>query len=59
LLHHYEYFRRKWGFDMLNPDMQTLADRWGDTELCWQLNSDMREAGERIVAAWERRTIAA
>jgi GT2 family glycosyltransferase len=59
LLHHYAYFRQKWGFDMLNPDMQALADRWGDTELCWQLNREMRETGERIVDAWERRTIAA
>ena len=53
LTHHYAYWREKWGFDMLNPDMEALAERWGDTEICWRTNPGMLDAGERIVAAFE------
>ena len=53
LTHHYAYWREKWGFDMLNPDMAAMRERWGETEICWRTNPEMREAGERIVAAFE------
>jgi GT2 family glycosyltransferase len=53
LHHHYAYWRRKWGFDLLNPDMEAITERFGDTEVCWRLNAAMREAGERIVAGWD------
>ena len=59
LAHHYAYWRRKWGFDILNPDMQAVLDRWGDTEICWRHNPEMLEAGRRIVAAYESRAQAA
>jgi hypothetical protein len=55
LVHHYDYWRRKWGFDMLNPDMQAVRARWGGTEICWRSDPEMRAAGERMVAAFERR----
>jgi glycosyltransferase involved in cell wall biosynthesis len=51
LEHHYAYWREKWGFDMLNPDMEAVLRRWGGTEVCWRYDPDMREAGERI-ASW-------
>lgn len=51
LQHHYAYWREKWGFDLLNPDMDQLRARWGATELCWRLNPEMREAGQAIIAA--------
>jgi GT2 family glycosyltransferase len=55
LLHrHYESWREKWGFDPLNPDMDALRARYGDTEVCWRYDDEMRAAGEEIVAAWER-----
>jgi GT2 family glycosyltransferase len=53
LAHHYAYWQQKWGFDILNPDMETVHELWGETELCWRSNAEMREAGERIVAAYE------
>jgi GT2 family glycosyltransferase len=53
LAHHYAYWREKWGFDMLNPDMEAVRKRWGETEICWRSNPDMRAAGEQIVAAYE------
>jgi glycosyltransferase involved in cell wall biosynthesis len=52
LEHHYRYWREKWGFDLLNPDMEAVKRRWGNTELCWRLNPAMREAGERIIAGY-------
>jgi GT2 family glycosyltransferase len=51
LQHHYAYWRRKWGFDLLNPDMEQLRARWGETELCWRLSPEMRAAGQAILAA--------
>ena len=53
LLHHYDYWRRKWGFDILNPDMDAVHERWGGTEVCWRYDEEMRRQGERIVAAHE------
>lgn len=53
LAHHYAYWRDKWGFDMLNPDMRGVVERWGETEICWQTNPEMVEAGERIVEAFQ------
>jgi GT2 family glycosyltransferase len=58
LEHHYAYWRRKWGFDMLNPDIEAVRERWGETEVCWRSNPEMRAAGERIVAAYEQRATA-
>ena len=48
LRHHYGYWREKWGFDPLNPDMDAVLDRYGETEVCWRYNEEMRSAGERI-----------
>jgi O-antigen biosynthesis protein len=58
LAHHYAYWRRKWGFDILNPDMEAVRRRWGDTEICWRSNPDMRQAGERIAAAYHEPAVA-
>ena len=54
LLHHYAYWRQKWGYDMLNPDLDEVQRRWGNTEVCWQFNPEMRAAGEQIVARLEQ-----
>jgi hypothetical protein len=53
LKHHYAYWQQKWGFDMLNPDMEEVLERWGGTEVCWRYDRELREAGERIVAAYQ------
>jgi GT2 family glycosyltransferase len=54
LLHHYAYWQQKWGYDMLNPEMDEVQRRWGATEICWQSNPEMRKAGEQIVAKLEQ-----
>jgi GT2 family glycosyltransferase len=53
LMHHYGYWQQKWGFDLLNPDMQAVHASWGNTEICWRSNPEMRRAGERILAGFE------
>jgi glycosyltransferase involved in cell wall biosynthesis len=55
LQRHYESFRRKWGFDPLNPDMDEVLARHGGTEVCWAYDDERREAGRRIVDAYLRR----
>ena len=50
--HHYDYWREKWGFDLLNPDMQRVLERYGGTEVCWRYDDAMRSHGERIAAAY-------
>jgi GT2 family glycosyltransferase len=50
--HHYDYWREKWGFDLLNPDMDEVRRRYGGTEVCWRYDDAMRAHGERIAAAY-------
>jgi glycosyltransferase involved in cell wall biosynthesis len=50
LSRHYAHWREKWGFDLLNPDMEAIFSRYGDSEVCWRYRPEMREAGEQIAA---------
>lgn len=52
LHHHYDYWRRKWGFDLINPDLEQIRRRYGATEICWAFDEDRRAAGERIIGSW-------
>jgi len=53
LRHHYAHWRRKWGFDFLNPDMDAVLARWGDTEVCWAFDDARRAVGQGIIARFE------
>ena len=52
LAHHYAYWREKWGFDLLNPDLDELQRRWGHTEVGWRTDPARRRAGEEILERW-------
>jgi GT2 family glycosyltransferase len=52
LQHHYEYWRSKWGFDLLNPDLDQIRGRYGGTEVCWAYDQELRDAGREIASAW-------
>jgi len=56
LRRHYAYWRSKWGWDLLNPDMDAVQRRWGGTELCWATEPERRRAGEEILAAYAGRS---
>jgi GT2 family glycosyltransferase len=58
LRHHHEYWRRKWGWDARNPDMDAIERRWGGTEIWWAHDPERRAAGERIAAEYEARRAA-
>lgn len=36
LRHHYAYWREKWGWDLLNPDMDEVRRRYAGSELLWR-----------------------
>jgi hypothetical protein len=55
LKHHYAYWRDKWGFDPINPDLDLVLRRYGDTEVCWAYDEARRADGERIAAGWKAR----
>ena len=50
---HYAYWQEKWGFDMLNPDMDDVRRRYEGTELWWAYDDERREHGRRIAAAYD------
>jgi GT2 family glycosyltransferase len=55
LYRHYDYWREKWGWDVLNPDMDEIRARYAGTEVWWSQDEDMRDEGEEILRAFERR----
>ena len=56
---HYAHWRERWGFDPVNPDMDEVLRRWGDTELCWAYDPARLRAGAEIVARYEAGAAAA
>jgi GT2 family glycosyltransferase len=54
LEHHYAYWREKWGWDPLNPDMEEIRRLYGDTELYWAHDPEKRVAGEDIIRNFRR-----
>lgn len=55
LRRHTAYWREKWGWDPINPDMDEVLERFGGTEVCWAYDDDLRREGEEILSAWARR----
>jgi hypothetical protein len=49
---HYAYWRDKWGFDILNPDMEDVRRLYEGTELYWAYDEDRREHGRGIARAY-------
>ena len=49
---HYAYWREKWGFDMLNPDMDAVRRLYEGTEVWWDYDDERREHGRRVAAAY-------
>jgi GT2 family glycosyltransferase len=49
---HYEHFREKWGWDLMNPDMDAVLEQYGDTEVCWAYDPARKAAGNAIAASW-------
>jgi GT2 family glycosyltransferase len=56
LAQHFAYWRSKWGWDLLNPDLSAIEAHWGQTEICWRTNLEMRHAGEAIISDYASTT---
>lgn len=49
---HLGVWREKWGFDALNPDMDGVLARYGDSEVGWAYDEGRRQAGAQILARY-------
>ncbi|EAL0539664.1 DUF4422 domain-containing protein [Campylobacter jejuni] len=49
LLHDYDYWKQKWGFDCLNPDMEVVKRLYKDTEILWNYNIRLKNKGKQII----------
>ena len=52
--HHYGYWRGKWGWDYINPDVAEIERRYSGTEICWASDPGRRAAGAEIARRYER-----
>jgi GT2 family glycosyltransferase len=48
---HYRYWRQKWGFDPINPDLLEIQNRFWETGLCWKLNPSRHAESRRWLSA--------
>ena len=53
LRHHYAYWQEKWGWDMLNPDLDEVRRRHGDSEVCWALDPERKAVGEALIETFQ------
>jgi len=52
LKHDYEYWKKKWKFDPLNPDIEKIIELYKGTELIWNFDDDMKKEGMEIIAKY-------
>jgi len=52
LQRHYAHWLAKWGFDPMNPDLDSVRDRYAGTEVWWAYDDERRRAGEEIIARY-------
>lgn len=50
LLQDYAHWQDKWGFSILNPDMDYILKRYQGTELVWRYTPHLKKIGEEIVS---------
>lgn len=50
LLKHYQNWQEKWGFNPLNPSMESIFNSYYDGEICWRYNRDLYVKGRRLLA---------
>ncbi len=49
LRHDYQYWKEKWGFDLLNPSIENIKTKYAESEICWRYNPAMLKEGQEIV----------
>lgn len=53
LIHDYKYWKKKWGFDCLNPDMDYIQKKYENTEILWNYDPEMKKHGEQIIKIYK------
>ncbi len=52
-----EYFKKKWKFSLLQPDMDQVKKHYANTEILWSLSSQKQTLGKEIISKYESRKI--
>lgn len=53
LQHDYSYWKQKWGFDILNPNMNDIKEKYKGTEILWNYDEDSRKLGQNIIQQYK------
>ncbi|HNW25851.1 MAG TPA: DUF4422 domain-containing protein [Candidatus Gastranaerophilaceae bacterium] len=54
LLHDYTYWKQKWGFDPLNPDMNYIKENYKETQILWNYDKELKTEGEEILKKYSK-----
>lgn len=57
LKHDYAYWKKKWGFDPLNPDMDFIRHKYADTEIVWNYDPVKKTEGEKIIRDYKEKFV--
>jgi glycosyltransferase involved in cell wall biosynthesis len=50
----HQYWEQKWGFSMLNPDMEIIKNKYAGTEILWRYDEKMKSSGEWIISEYKK-----
>ena len=54
LQHDYKYWKKKWGFDILNPDIEEIKKLYKNTEILWNYDENLKSIGEDIIKKYKK-----
>lgn len=52
LKHDYNYWKQKWGFDILNPSIEDIKAKYKGTEILWNYDKNLKEEGKKIISKY-------
>lgn len=52
----YDYWKKKWGFNIINPDMADVIAKYSNTEILWRYEKEKYEEGQIIINKYIART---
>ncbi len=53
----YDYWKKKWGFDILNPDVEDIKRRYQGTEVLWQYDENLKKIGQDILDEYQKQKV--
>lgn len=52
LIHNYTYWKQKWGFGPLNPNLDNIKEKYKNTEILWRYEANRKSVGQNIIKAY-------